>query len=185
MKAYCIFRIRYDSCHDTTNNSLQWRHNKLDGVWNQKPHDCLLNRLFGCRLKKTPKLRVNGRTNGHLRRKCFHLMTSSCAIAFLRRLCYYLIYHKATAPKSPYRIVEFRSISQILFRLFVPGIIMTVIILIQKLNLTPYSRLFTTVKGSPFPIVSFSCLEGALLFILIDDHKDAGKYLIPCGLKVI
>ena len=52
MKAYCTFRIRYDSCHDTTNNSLQWRHNELDGVWNHKPHDCLLNRLFGCRLRK-------------------------------------------------------------------------------------------------------------------------------------
>ena len=48
--------------------SLQWRHNELDGVSNRQPHDCLFNRLFRRRSKKTSKLRV----------KCFHLMTSSC-----------------------------------------------------------------------------------------------------------
>ena len=37
--------------------SLQWRHNGLDSVSN---HHCLLNRLFGCRLKKASKLRVTG-----------------------------------------------------------------------------------------------------------------------------
>ena len=70
--------------------SLQWRHNGRDGVSNHQPHDCLLNRLFGCRSKKTPKLRVTGfvrwpvtddrwipRTNGRFRGKCFHWMTSS------------------------------------------------------------------------------------------------------------
>ena len=30
----------------------------LDGVSNHEPNDCLLNRLFRCRSKKTPKLRV-------------------------------------------------------------------------------------------------------------------------------
>ena len=40
--------------------SLQWRHNGLDGVSNHQPHQCLLNRLFGRRSKKTPKLRVTG-----------------------------------------------------------------------------------------------------------------------------
>ena len=65
---------------------LQWRHNGCDSVWNNKPHDCLLNRLFRRRSKKTSKLRVTGfvrdrwipRTNGQLRGKCFHLLTSSC-----------------------------------------------------------------------------------------------------------
>ena len=40
--------------------SLRWHHNEQDGVSNQQPHHCLLNRLFGCRSKKTPKLRVTG-----------------------------------------------------------------------------------------------------------------------------
>ena len=71
--------------------SLQWRHNGCDSISNHQPHDCLLNRLFRLRSKKTSKLRVTGHlcgeftgdrwvpcTNGQLRRKCFNLMTSSC-----------------------------------------------------------------------------------------------------------
>ena len=38
--------------------ALQWRHNGCDNVSNHRPHDCLLNRLFRRRSKKTPKLRV-------------------------------------------------------------------------------------------------------------------------------
>ena len=45
--------------------TLQWRHNELDGVSNQQPHDCLLNCLFGCRSKKTSKLRVTGACAGN------------------------------------------------------------------------------------------------------------------------
>ena len=37
---------------------LQWRHNGRDSVSNHQPHDCLLNRLFRRRSKKTSKLRV-------------------------------------------------------------------------------------------------------------------------------
>ena len=37
---------------------LQWRHNEHDGVSNHQPHDCLLNRLFRGRSKKTSKLGV-------------------------------------------------------------------------------------------------------------------------------
>ena len=40
--------------------SLQWRHNRRDRVSNHQPHDCLLNRLFRHRSKKTSKLRVTG-----------------------------------------------------------------------------------------------------------------------------
>ena len=36
-------------------HTLQWHHNKHDGVSNHQPHDCLLNRT-----KKTSKLRVTG-----------------------------------------------------------------------------------------------------------------------------
>ena len=41
-------------------NPLQWRHDRLDGVSNHQPHDCLLNRLFRSRSKKASKLRVSG-----------------------------------------------------------------------------------------------------------------------------
>ena len=41
-------------------HSLQWRHNGRDSVSNHQPHDCLLNRLFWRRSKKTSKLRVTG-----------------------------------------------------------------------------------------------------------------------------
>ena len=70
--------------------SLQWRHNGPDDVSNHQPHDCLLNRLFRHRPKKTSKLRVTGlcagnspvtgefpAQRGQWRGKCFHLMTSS------------------------------------------------------------------------------------------------------------
>ena len=40
--------------------SLQWRLNDHDSVSNHRPHDCLLNRLFRRRSKKTSKLRVTG-----------------------------------------------------------------------------------------------------------------------------
>ena len=39
---------------------LRWRHNKRDSVSNHQPHDCLLNRLFRRRSKKSSKLRVTG-----------------------------------------------------------------------------------------------------------------------------
>ena len=41
-------------------NTLHWRHNDHDGVWNHQPHGCLFNRLFRRRSKKTSKLRVTG-----------------------------------------------------------------------------------------------------------------------------
>ena len=84
-------------------NALQWRQNGRDSVSNHQPHDCLLNRLFRRRSKKTSKLRVTGlccgeftgdrwipRTNGQLRGKCFHLMTSLWAIPMLVRWRLYI-----------------------------------------------------------------------------------------------
>ena len=46
-------------------HSLLWRHNGGDGVSDHQPHDCLLNRLFRRRSKKTSKLRVNGLCAGN------------------------------------------------------------------------------------------------------------------------
>ena len=39
-------------------HALQWRHNGRAGASNHQPHDCLLDRLFRRRSKKTSKLRV-------------------------------------------------------------------------------------------------------------------------------
>ena len=62
---------------------LQWRHNGRDGVSNHQPHDCLLNRLFRRKSKKTSKLRVTGLCVGNspvnsphkwpVTRKIFHV----------------------------------------------------------------------------------------------------------------
>ena len=45
--------------------TLQWRHNGRYSVLNHQPHDCLLNRLFRRRSKKTQKLRVTGLCEGN------------------------------------------------------------------------------------------------------------------------
>ena len=45
--------------------SLQWRHNGRDSVSSHQPHECLLNRLFGYRSKKTSKLHVIGLCAGN------------------------------------------------------------------------------------------------------------------------
>ena len=47
-------------CYPGTLLSLQWRYNMHDSVWNHQPDDCLFNRLFRRRSKKTSKLRVTG-----------------------------------------------------------------------------------------------------------------------------
>ena len=51
------FRFRHAR---TAEYALQWRHNGRDTVPNHQPHDCVLNRLFRRRSKKTSKLRVTG-----------------------------------------------------------------------------------------------------------------------------
>ena len=49
----------------TSGMSWQWRHNERDGVSNIQPHECLLNRLFKRRSKKTAKLCVIGLCAGN------------------------------------------------------------------------------------------------------------------------
>ena len=53
-----VFRV-YCQC------SLQWRHNGRDSVSNHQPYDCLLNRLFRRRSKKTSNLCVTGLCAGN------------------------------------------------------------------------------------------------------------------------
>ena len=61
-----MFRVNCMESNDSpqyqqiTFSTLRWRHNERDDVSNHQPHDCLLNRLFRRRSKKTPKLRVTG-----------------------------------------------------------------------------------------------------------------------------
>ena len=45
--------------------TLHWRHNGHGSISNHQPHDCLLNRLFRRRSKKTSKLRVTGLCAGN------------------------------------------------------------------------------------------------------------------------
>ena len=72
------------------NEFIKWRYNERDGVPSHRRLDWLLNRLFRHKSKKTPKLRVTGFVRGihrwpvnsphkgPVKRKSFHLMTSSC-----------------------------------------------------------------------------------------------------------
>ena len=57
---YIFFRNIYTNGMSHTRIPLQWRRYGRDGVSNHQPHDCLLDRLFRRRSKKTSKLRVTG-----------------------------------------------------------------------------------------------------------------------------
>ena len=46
--------------------ALQWSNNEPDGISNHQPHNCLHNRLFRRRSKKTSKLCVTGLCEGNL-----------------------------------------------------------------------------------------------------------------------
>ena len=48
-----------------TSGTLKWRHNGRDGVSNHQLHDCLYNRLFRRRSKKTSKFRITGLCAGN------------------------------------------------------------------------------------------------------------------------
>ena len=51
-----FLRRNLRSCPQSLRELLQWRHNDHNGISNHQPHDCLLNRLFRLRWKKTSKL---------------------------------------------------------------------------------------------------------------------------------
>ena len=57
--------IAFTLSDDWVGEPLPWRHNDPDAVSNHQPHDCLLNRLFGRRSKKTSQLRVTGLCAGN------------------------------------------------------------------------------------------------------------------------
>ena len=55
-----VIKIRWSWNHLIFTIALRWRHNEHDSVSHHQLHDCLLNRLFRRRSKKTTKLRVIG-----------------------------------------------------------------------------------------------------------------------------
>ena len=57
--------VLYIAFRNIPSTTLLWRHNGRDSVSNHQPHDCLLNRLFRPRSKKTSKLRVTGLCAGN------------------------------------------------------------------------------------------------------------------------
>ena len=67
----CIFKLlskghlQVETCLHFADIVLLWRHNGRDSVLNHQPRDCLLNRLFRRRSKKTSKLRVTGLCAGN------------------------------------------------------------------------------------------------------------------------
>ena len=61
---FLIFNPIASACEQGVGLTLQWRHNERNGVSNHRRLDCLLNRLFRRRSKKTSKLRVTGLCEG-------------------------------------------------------------------------------------------------------------------------
>ena len=64
-RSLCQETSWYTQCNWHTHLPLQWRYNEHDGVSNHQPHECLLNRAFERRSKKTSKLRVTGLCAGN------------------------------------------------------------------------------------------------------------------------
>ena len=62
----CDSRGIRGGCGAGVSIALQWRHNKRDGVSNHRRLDCLLNRLFRRRSKKTSNFCVTGICEGNL-----------------------------------------------------------------------------------------------------------------------
>ena len=60
--------------------SLQWRHIERNGVSDHRRPDCLLNRLFRCKSKKTTTLRVTALCDGNLP------MTGGCSSQITRKM---------------------------------------------------------------------------------------------------
>ena len=64
-RLFCIMAWKLTDTRLDPNTTLLWRHNGRGSVSNHQPHDCLLNRFFRRRSKKTSKLRVTGLCAGN------------------------------------------------------------------------------------------------------------------------
>ena len=76
---------------------LQWRHNGRDSVSNHQPLDCLLNRLFRRRSKKTSKIRVTGLVTNVIQTVTFKSINLTRIVVMLKKwywglsLCLYFL----------------------------------------------------------------------------------------------
>ena len=82
-RVFCNTKARSIGSFSLLCKPLQRRHDERDDVSNHQRLDCLLNRLFRPRSKKTSKLRGTGLCEGNSP-KCFHWMTSSCKAVLYR-----------------------------------------------------------------------------------------------------
>ena len=94
-------------------NALQWRHNGLDSVSNHQPRDCLLNRLFRRRSKKTSKLRVTSPHKWPVTRKMFPfddviMYQSSCLATINDHGAYWGTSHWSVEDSAKFKILQFR-----------------------------------------------------------------------------
>ena len=90
--------------------ALQWRHDGHDSVSNHQPHDCLLNRLFRHRSKKTLKLRVTGLYDGNSPVTGeFHTQRSNNAenvSIWWRHHCSYCVWFPGTFCVAAYHLIR-------------------------------------------------------------------------------
>ena len=105
--------------------TLEWRHNGRDSVSNHQPHDCLLNRLFRRRPKKTSKLHVTGLCAGPVNsphkwpvtRKMFPfddvIMSKQRYIQYISQKNLDSVY---ISEKSVYKVTSLNATSQIVTR---------------------------------------------------------------------
>ena len=109
---------------------LQWRHNGRGGVSNHQPHDCLPNRLFRRRSKKTSKLRVTGLCVNSpykwpVTRKMFPfdyvIMCSQYSNDVKRFLAYYIYWQLISIAEYVYITVILNGLSLITLHLFCKG----------------------------------------------------------------
>ena len=99
----CLY-ISNDLSPEKNHSSLQWRHNGCDGVLNNRRIDCLLNRLFRRRSKKTSKLRDTGLSRGKVTgefsaQRASNVENVSFNDVIMRRLSV-KEYHGYTTPKT-------------------------------------------------------------------------------------
>ena len=62
---YAVVSSQPISCLLLKTVLITWRHNERDSVSNHQPHDCLFNRLFRRKSKKTWNIRVTGLCEGN------------------------------------------------------------------------------------------------------------------------
>ena len=90
--------------------TLQCRHNECDDVSNHRRLDCLINRLFRRRSKKTSKLRVTGLWEGNYAKPVYGVATIYHQVRWVR-WGHPSLFHTATSHLIWYKMFCVRDIS--------------------------------------------------------------------------